>query len=57
MGRLGTPEEVANVIVFPASPRAHWINGRQVPVDGLSQPTRCAKQPVLPTEELWQLNL
>jgi nucleoid DNA-binding protein len=38
MGRLGTPEEVANVIVFIASPRAHWINGRHVPVDGLSQP-------------------
>jgi hypothetical protein len=57
MGRLGTPEEMANVIVFTALPRAHWINGRQVPVDGLSQPTRCAKQPVLPTEELWQLHL
>ncbi len=38
MGRLGTPEEVANVIVFIASPRAHWINGRHIPVDGLSQP-------------------
>jgi 3-oxoacyl-[acyl-carrier protein] reductase len=38
MGRLGTPEELANVIVFIASPRAHWINGRHIPVDGLSQP-------------------
>jgi 3-oxoacyl-[acyl-carrier protein] reductase len=38
MGRLGTAEEVANVIVFVASPRAHWINGRNVPVDGLEQP-------------------
>ena len=28
MGRLGTAEEVADVIVFIASPRAHWINGR-----------------------------
>ena len=26
MGRLGTAEEVADVIVFAASPRAHWIN-------------------------------
>jgi hypothetical protein len=26
MGRLGTAEEVADVIVFIASPRAHWIN-------------------------------
>ena len=38
MGRLGTPEEVADVIVFLASPRAHWINGRNIPVDGLQQP-------------------
>src|SRR6185312_6748167 len=38
MGRLGTAEEVADVIVFVASPRAHWINGRNIPVDGLEQP-------------------
>jgi hypothetical protein len=24
--------------VFIASPRAHWINGRNIPVDGLEQP-------------------
>jgi len=38
MGRLGKPEEVADVIVFIASPRANWINGRHIPVDGLEQP-------------------
>jgi 3-oxoacyl-[acyl-carrier protein] reductase len=38
MGRLGTAEEVADVIVFIASPRGHWINGRNIPVDGLEQP-------------------
>jgi len=38
MGRLGTAEEVADVIVFAASPRAHWINGRNLAVDGLEQP-------------------
>jgi len=38
MGRLGRPEEVADVIVFTASPRANWINGRHIPVDGLEQP-------------------
>ena len=32
MGRLGTAEEVADVIVFLASPRAQWINGRNIPV-------------------------
>jgi len=38
MGRLGTAEEVADVIVFIASPRGHWINGRNIAVDGLEQP-------------------
>src|ERR1700730_12084767 len=38
MDRLGTAEEVADVIVFLASPCAHWINGRNIPVDGLEQP-------------------
>ena len=38
MGRLGRPAEVADAIVFLASPRAHWINGRNLPVDGLEQP-------------------
>jgi 3-oxoacyl-[acyl-carrier protein] reductase len=38
MGRLGTAEEAADVIVFIASPRAYWINGRNIPVDGLEQP-------------------
>jgi 3-oxoacyl-[acyl-carrier protein] reductase len=38
MGRLGTAEEVADVIVFIASSRAYWINGRNIPVDGLEQP-------------------
>jgi 3-oxoacyl-[acyl-carrier protein] reductase len=38
MGRLGTAEEVADVIVFLSSPRANWVNGRNVPVDGLEQP-------------------
>jgi 3-oxoacyl-[acyl-carrier protein] reductase len=38
MGRLGTAEEIADVILFTASPRAHWINGRNIQVDGLEQP-------------------
>ncbi len=38
MGRLGSPEEVADVVVFVSSPRANWINGRHIPVDGLQQP-------------------
>ncbi len=34
MGRFGTPEEVADVAVFLASPRARWVTGTSVVVDG-----------------------
>lgn len=33
-GRLGTPEEIADVVTFVLSPRASWINGANIPVDG-----------------------
>jgi len=33
-GRLGRPEEVAYAVVMLASPRASWINGAILPVDG-----------------------
>ena len=34
MGRFGTPEEVANLVVFLASDEASYITGASVPVDG-----------------------
>lgn len=33
-GRLGTPEEVADVVLFLASPAARWVTGHTVVVDG-----------------------
>ncbi|SRR5258708_247006 len=34
MGRVGTPEEFANLVVFLASERASYITGVSIPVDG-----------------------
>ena len=34
MGRMGTPEEVANAVVFLTSPRASFITGTNLIVDG-----------------------
>jgi 3-oxoacyl-[acyl-carrier protein] reductase len=33
-GRFGTPEEVADVVAFVASPRARWLSGACISVDG-----------------------
>lgn len=33
-GRLGAPEEVANVVLFLASPHAGWVTGQTIIVDG-----------------------
>lgn len=33
-GRLGTPQEVANVVSFLSSPAASWVTGENVVVDG-----------------------
>jgi 3-oxoacyl-[acyl-carrier protein] reductase len=33
-GRLGTPEEIANAVLFLASPYAGWVTGQMLVVDG-----------------------
>jgi 3-oxoacyl-[acyl-carrier protein] reductase len=33
-GRLGTPEEIAEVAMFLASPHARWVTGQTIAVDG-----------------------
>ena len=33
-GRMGAPEEVANVVLFLASPLAGWVTGQAIAVDG-----------------------
>jgi 3-oxoacyl-[acyl-carrier protein] reductase len=33
-GRMGTPEEVADVVLFLASPAARWVTGQTIIVDG-----------------------
>lgn len=38
-GRMGTPEDVANAVTFLASPRAGFINGANLRVDGGMVPT------------------
>ena len=37
-GRMGTPEEVAQVALFLASDRASYVNGAIVPMDGAGNP-------------------
>jgi 3-oxoacyl-[acyl-carrier protein] reductase len=34
MGRIGTPEEIADVIVFLCGPGARFITGQSISVDG-----------------------
>jgi len=33
-GRFATPEEIADVVAFVASPRAQWVTGTTIAVDG-----------------------
>lgn len=34
MGRMGLSEEIADTILFLCSPKASWVNGSSVTVDG-----------------------
>ena len=41
LGRLGSPDDVGDAVVFLASPLARWITGAELVVDGgvLTRPT------------------
>ena len=42
LGRMGTPEEVANAVAFLASPAAGFITGTNLVVDGgITQRLQC----------------
>jgi NAD(P)-dependent dehydrogenase (short-subunit alcohol dehydrogenase family) len=54
MGRLGTPDDVADVVTFLVSPAARWITGVRVPVDGglsLREHPSMLPQPAAPQPE------
>lgn len=34
LGRLGRPNDIANVVAFLASPQGHWINGQVIRANG-----------------------
>ncbi|MGD2207223.1 MAG: SDR family oxidoreductase, partial [Anaerolineae bacterium] len=42
LGRVGNPEEIAELIYFLASPQAGWITGGSYPIDGGRHQT-CAR--------------
>jgi NAD(P)-dependent dehydrogenase (short-subunit alcohol dehydrogenase family) len=54
MGRLGTPDDVADVVTFLVSPAARWITGARIPVDGglsLREHPSMLRQPEAPQPE------
>lgn len=34
LGRLGTPEDIAELVAFLASPQGHWVNGQVIRANG-----------------------
>ena len=34
LGRMGTPEDIANAVYLLTKPEAYWINGQVIVVDG-----------------------
>ena len=38
IGRLATPHDIANAVVFLASPRAGYISGSVISMDGAARP-------------------
>ena len=54
MGRLGAPDDVADVVTFLVSPAARWITGARIPVDGglsLREHPSMLREPAAPEPE------
>lgn len=57
MGRLGRPDDIADAVAFLASPKASWITGAQLLVDGgqsiYGQPSWLRQDRTVPHEPEW----
>jgi len=54
MGRLGAPDDIADVVTFLVSPAARWITGARIPVDGglsLREHPSMLREPAAPEPE------
>ena len=39
MGRMASPEDVAELVAYPVSPRASYLSGANYMIDGRTNPT------------------
>lgn len=57
LGRLGTPQDIANMATFLASDLASWVTGMLIAVDGGGGMYDFARGPTFPKPRLWSEGL